>query len=158
MDIVSFFDPTRGFNNRMHESYLLMHLGDPPPPMKYYLEKNCEVPDASHPMVIVLYNLNELHSMLSEDTPSFLQKLVKFVNCCHENCLSVPGSKEPLNALESEFCSRIFQALWATKNPGAAAGDKKTSNEHPTKFLYSTRTINRYRTFLWVPLSGQCPP
>jgi hypothetical protein len=158
MDIVSFFDPTRGFNNRMHESYLLMHLGDPPPPMKYYLEKNCEVPDASHPMVIVLYNLNELHSMLSEDTPSFLQKLVKFVNCCHENCLSVPGSKEPLNALESKFCPRSSRHCGPPKTPELLLEIKKLPMNTPPNSYTAQELLTNIARFYGFPCQGSAPP
>ena len=104
MELISLLDPTRDFTERMHNSYDLMHLGDPPPKIKYYLEKNCEVPDSCNPVLVVLYNLNELHSMLSEDTPSFFDKLVRFVNRCHQLSLCVPGSQEPLPALECEFC------------------------------------------------------
>lgn len=106
MQLLSLLDPTRHFTERMHDSYDLMHLGDPPPKIKYYLEKNCEVPDACHPVLVVLYNMNELHSMLSEDTPSFFDKLKKFVNSCHRLALRVPGSQASLSALELGFCQK----------------------------------------------------
>ena len=107
MDMIKFFDPTRGFNEKMLHSYNMMNFGDPPIEMKYYLQKNCEIPDSCcNPILVMLFNLNELHSMLSEDTPSFFDKLVMFVNRCHELRVMVPGSESCLDALESEFCPR----------------------------------------------------